>query len=139
MPALPDCDVCEFVDSPHVCYALARGHRPFCRMIREGRADIKALVHDKTLGLVPDEPGPSLARKVVNFMGAAATHVYHGMPLCKPDVKAARLAICEACTHFNPVNRSCTRPECGCAMDVKAGWADMRCPIDKWGVAPADA
>ena len=85
--------------------------------------------------------GPSLARRALNLAQAVATHVGHGMPMADPNTTRARLAICESCLppdgYFNPARRSCARPECGCNMDIKASWADMKCPVGKWDAVAA--
>jgi hypothetical protein len=85
--------------------------------------------------------GPSLARRAVNFAGAAAAHISHGRPETPPAEVKRRLASCESCLgplgYWNPLRRSCAHPQCGCNMDLKVTWADMSCPIGRWpAVAP---
>ena len=77
-------------------------------------------------------PMPGLLAQAASFVKAAAGHVAAGMPTVGAEVEAARLAICSTCDHFRG-DRRCTL--CGCRMDIKAGWADMACPLDppKWG------
>jgi hypothetical protein len=44
------------------------------------------------------------------------------------DVKDQRLAICGECEH----NKNGMCQLCGCVLQLKAGFSNMRCPADKW-------
>jgi hypothetical protein len=85
--------------------------------------------------------GPSLARKAVNFAGAAAVHMAHGRPQTPANEAARRIAICEGCTgeggYWDAARRGCLHPQCGCNMDLKVTWADMSCPIGRWPAVAA--
>jgi hypothetical protein len=92
-------------------------------------------------GPVAGPVGPSLARRAVNFAGAAATHLSHGRPETPANEAARRIALCETCTgeggYWDANRRACQHPQCGCNMDLKVTWADMECPIGRWpAVAP---
>lgn len=84
------------------------------------RADPTSELHDQ-----------GILRKIANFATAVVQHVAAGMPEASPEVKVARLAICQGCDEFNA--GSCRL--CGCGLEVKAGWADQECPIGKWAIA----
>ena len=74
-----------------------------------------------------------LLRMAAGFGGAVVKHALAGLPLVSAEVKAERLATCEGCEKFdqhNPKFRTCS--VCGCSMDVKAGWAEQKCPLGKW-------
>ena len=44
------------------------------------------------------------------------------------EVKSERLAICNDCEHQE--NGMCNL--CGCILQLKTGFSNMRCPVDKW-------
>ena len=46
------------------------------------------------------------------------------------EVKQERLAICANCEHFNAPTKQCK--VCGCFMELKTGFANMRCPKNYW-------
>lgn len=79
----------------------------------------------------PQIEGPSSIQKVVNFTKAVIHHVAAGAPESTPEEKARRLSICVVCVPYY-VNGTCKHGCCGCNLDVKTGWADMHCPIEKW-------
>lgn len=85
--------------------------------------------------LPPEEPpfatiqAPDLLTKAVNFASAVVTHVAAGMPTASPELKAARLAVCEPCDQRLPGG---TCVGCGCNLDLKASWEDQECPKGKW-------
>jgi hypothetical protein len=78
----------------------------------------------------PPPAPPSLARQALNFAGAVARHVAHGMPTVDDAEKARRLAICRECEHFDAGR--CRL--CGCFMAIKSAMALEKCPHDppKW-------
>jgi len=85
------------------------------------------------LGRNPVKSPPQFARRVWNFINAAASHIRHGLPVVSEQEARRRLDICEGCKEwFDPESGRCNRPECGCNMDVKVTWAEQRCPIGKW-------
>jgi len=44
--------------------------------------------------------------------------------------QAERLSICVQCEHFASEKAVCKK--CGCFLQLKTQFANMRCPIDKW-------
>ena len=74
-------------------------------------------------------PLPSLATRAANFAAAVARHVAGGLPRADDATKAVRLAACHACDRLRRDGRCA---ECGCPVEVKAGWAGERCPLGKW-------
>lgn len=40
-----------------------------------------------------------------------------------------RMALCRACSSFD--GTTCKR--CGCVMSIKVKFAEMECPLNKWG------
>lgn len=73
--------------------------------------------------------GPGLLRKAANFGKAVVQHAAAGWQTISDGQKRIRLTICEACPEFTQ-ERTCNR--CGCYMDVKAGWKEQKCPLNKW-------
>ena len=73
---------------------------------------------------------PGIVTKVANYAVAKTQHVVAGSPQVDDAVYAARLATCAAC----PLLKDGVCLQCGCPMEAKARWADVRCPLDppKW-------
>ena len=89
-----------------------------------------------------DNSPPSMLKKIVNFVSAAANHAVLGNPTVSPEILEKRLAICRGCELFKP-NQSdaggvCTHNSCGCNIKDnvqylnKLAWADQECPLKKW-------
>lgn len=72
---------------------------------------------------------PEFAEKVMNLIKSVKEHVHAGFTKTSEEERLHRLTICETCPFFTK-NRSCSK--CGCAMDIKAGWLDQKCPENKW-------
>lgn len=93
---------------------------------------IRHIIDRSAIGLNPEPP--SLAQQAVNFARAATAHALAGMPKASNEEAARRLAICRAntCGQYLPGDR-CAK--CGCRMEIKAAWAEQRCPLDPplWG------
>lgn len=69
----------------------------------------------------------------VNFLKSAADsvkRVAQDARMVTAEQKAERLSICVQCEHFNDRQVICKK--CGCFLQLKTGFANMRCPIDKW-------
>jgi hypothetical protein len=111
---------CLFVRTRHPqgCARVAEGREDFIRLVKEDAGDRRE--------------SPGLLAKAASFAGAVVHHVAAACPKADADELRRRLAICEDCPKFNAMHRSCAL--CGCKMDVKASWSDMRCPDDppKW-------
>lgn len=79
---------------------------------------------------------PGIIQQAVNFIPAAVAHLRGGMKLVSDEIRASRLATCEACELFN--GTVCTHPSCGCpvkqkrAFIDKIGWESSTCPLAKW-------
>jgi hypothetical protein len=89
---------------------------------------------DHIPGFDPVLRPPSMPSKIVEFIGAAAVHLFSGQPVVTPEIKAARLAICATCeNHRDGHCQACGCPDSG--LEVKAGWAEQRCPLEppRWG------
>lgn len=90
-------------------------------------------------GLPPAKRLPSLGRQAANAgkaMLRVATALVTGQPVLVPEaVREARLAICEACEHYLPEHRRCSR--CGCKtvgqIVNKTRLATEQCPDGRWG------
>lgn len=83
------------------------------------------------------EHAPGILTQILSFGVAVIQHVAAGAPQANEAQKNARLAICQACEHYEPGRCRV----CGCGLSMKAGWADQSCPLDppKWGpVTPGD-
>jgi hypothetical protein len=76
------------------------------------------------------------------FIGAVYAHMISGMPKVSDDQYAARLAICEECTHCNKSDDRWVCKLCSCYLKEgkllpgKARWATQECPINKWPALP---
>jgi hypothetical protein len=80
----------------------------------------------------PAVRGPRLLRRIWNYAKAVYWHRRFGKRMVTEAVARRRLDVCEACDHFDCEKRRCSRPECGCNMDVKVTWAEQKCPLRKW-------
>lgn len=70
-----------------------------------------------------------MARTLARDAWNVARSTAEGAPLLlDSDGAAARLQVCQAC----PSLRGDRCVECGCLMTIKAHFASMRCPLDKW-------
>lgn len=76
---------------------------------------------------------PSAATQASNAIaavGRVASAVLTGQAvMASPEVKAERLAICQACEAFDVEHQRCKM--CGCTM-VKLMLATEKCPLGKW-------
>lgn len=85
-------------------------------------------------------PGiPTLATRLITETGR---WLLKGAPVAPPDVRAARLAICQVCPHWDPAafanTGRCQHPACGCSK-AKHLYATSRCPMGQWeAVSPSD-
>lgn len=75
---------------------------------------------------------PSLLKRAVSVAKAGAKFVGDRMRATSEAVKLERVALCEACDHFDEASRQCN--QCGCLIDLKIAMPLEKCPIDKWGV-----
>lgn len=80
--------------------------------------------------------GPDgLLIKALNFASAVVAHAAAGMPEASPELKAARLAVCNGEPGCPPCDQRLpggTCAGCGCDLDWAASWADKDCPLGKW-------
>ena len=51
--------------------------------------------------------------------------------LAPRKVTANRMEICRACNHFDQLTTQCS--QCLCIMSLKTTFANVKCPLDKWG------
>tara|TARA_R110002012_G_scaffold236799_2_gene410522 strand:+ start:509 stop:847 length:339 start_codon:yes stop_codon:yes gene_type:complete len=72
---------------------------------------------------------PSLMKQAKNFATSMTKHVASGAQSTPPHVKRSRLEICNTCDKLQGSRCS----ECGCFVEMKAGWASEACPLAKWG------
>ena len=94
----------------------------------------------------PREAAPvPLWRKAVNFLVAIGAHVCGGFQSRPLDAQAAAVAVCEHgaglpalqildghCDHYRPSDGTCGGDGCGCYVEIKARWAEQRCPLGRW-------
>lgn len=91
---------------------------------------------------------PTVIRRGLNLIKAAAEHASAGFPQASDEQVAERFAICQVCELFEPKGEGrgiCTHPSCGCNMKRvgleglnKLRWKEQACPIGKWpAVEPA--
>lgn len=67
-----------------------------------------------------------------SFLIAMYGHVENGFSYVTDAQKETRLEICRACDKHTetPMGPQCK--ECGCLLNIKAGWASEQCPLKKW-------
>jgi len=75
---------------------------------------------------------PSFLEMAKNAGASMVNHAMNSFQSVPANVKEERIKICEGCEHYNSENTRCD--ECGCFINIKAGWASEKCPIDKWGM-----
>jgi hypothetical protein len=61
---------------------------------------------------------------------AVITHVVAGCPEVDEATYDRRIGVCKAC-EFLTEAMACRK--CTCHMEIKARWADQKCPMGKWG------
>lgn len=82
----------------------------------------------------------TFAEKAAAYARALAVRALGGFRDVTPEVRAARLKVCEGdpgkgrppCPEFQ-ADRTCF--QCGCDMDEKTWWATAGCPLDRWAEA----
>ena len=79
---------------------------------------------------------PSLLTQAVNFGSAILSHIGGGLKTVPQEEFERRLNICKTsgpegspCEHYRGDNKCGL---CGCNMDIKANWAEQKCPVGKW-------
>jgi hypothetical protein len=83
----------------------------------------------------PEPPLPPLATMAASFIKSTTRHLLAGSPQASPELKAARLAVCEGCEHLRASDRRCglvNGAGCGCATPLKAARLLDECPAGKW-------
>lgn len=120
------------------------------RMVETRQTDLKLIRRICNAGekpengvqLIPKVTPPPTITRVKNFTKAAVAHFTAGSPTCTQEEIDARFEICKACPLFISKNDGvgvCGHQNCGCNITNtitylnKLGWADQKCPIDKWG------
>ena len=73
---------------------------------------------------------PSFFQMARNAGASMVNHAMNSFQSVPANVKEERIKICEGCEHYNSESTRCD--ECGCFINIKAGWASEKCPIDKW-------
>ncbi len=95
--------------------------------------------------VTPEPALPSLARRVVNFVGAmaqTANRAAASKPIEVRDVIAdARHATCQSgCDFYRPSDDTCSHSKCGCKLKggliSKTKLAGQKCPDGKWHAEP---
>jgi hypothetical protein len=69
----------------------------------------------------------------VNFLQSAADslkRVVQDPTRVSEEQQESRMSICRSCEHFD-ANRTVCK-QCGCFLQLKTQFANMRCPIGKW-------
>tara|TARA_Y100000004_G_scaffold71605_1_gene80485 strand:- start:415 stop:828 length:414 start_codon:yes stop_codon:yes gene_type:complete len=99
-----------------------------CGLVMGGGAEGQSEVEKKPEKAVKKKM-PSIMKQAANFAKSVTKHVATGAQKVPNHVRASRLEICRACDKLD--EKRCT--ECGCFVDIKAGWASEACPLAKWG------
>lgn len=72
---------------------------------------------------------PSTGQQVVNFLTAAAEHLWSGAEDTGDEEAARRFSICQECEHLTEEGRCVL---CGCFMKIKSRWKEQPCKAGKW-------
>lgn len=75
----------------------------------------------------------NLAKQAQTLGVAAIKHVKSGFKAIPEEEKQKRMEICRSCEFIDnnkPENPRCH--QCGCFLNIKAGWESESCPIGKW-------
>lgn len=72
---------------------------------------------------------PSIADQAISAGRAVVAHVRSGMHTTEPEELEKRRSICQSCDLLFGSGRC---KVCGCFMQIKATWAEQKCPIGKW-------
>lgn len=137
------CHACPVPDG-RACPARTLPHPRYCQLVDPAHPDFRPEYREHLAADAPSDAGadgprgPGLVTKALNFAGALASHVAHGMPTLSDADFEARLAVCETCPNLVPPERVCGGSTgCGCYLDVKARWAEQECPLGKWPILKA--
>jgi hypothetical protein len=89
-----------------------------------------------------ERPAPFTAMGLAtNFAGAMVRWVKVGLPVVTAEQHAQRMAVCNACEHWDGASRlglgTCKAPGCGCSQ-FKHWLATERCVKNKWPQLPTD-
>jgi hypothetical protein len=71
---------------------------------------------------------PSMATQTANLWRSLKAFVRSGGKFAPRQVRAGRLAICQACPKYDPQQKRCT--SCGCVNSAKVYIAADACPLD---------
>jgi hypothetical protein len=86
-------------------------------------------------GPTPPHEHPSLFTKAQRLKKELGEWRKAGLPRAPRDVRAARTAVCNACSYWNPKGNwglgACEYPGCGCTA-AKRYLATSKCPAKKW-------
>jgi len=75
---------------------------------------------------------PSILTQITNAGKSIINAALSGFETVPPNIKAARLQICEKCPSYEPESGKCR--ECGCVMSIKASLSAEKCPLNEWSV-----
>lgn len=115
------------MSKPHPSVICAScGQRSTCRKLWEANAHCEHWAIDESPGIV------TLAARAGK---ETARWISAGAKITPSDVQDQRLAICQACPHWNPEaymgTGSCEHPSCHCTR-AKLAYATSKCPMGKW-------
>jgi hypothetical protein len=72
-----------------------------------------------------------MAKNFTNTMKDVAMNAFSGKGVMTDEqTYDSRMSICSTCPSFKLDVKRCA--ECGCFMEVKARFANVSCPINKW-------
>ena len=111
----------ELRDGEYVCSVCGFG---------EGQGEKQTFVRRCRPAVAPTERQafPSLPRQAANLVTALVEAAADGCKRATPEVRAERLAICEACEHHK--DGRCVK--CGCHSKAKVQARAWTCPEGKW-------
>ena len=93
---------------------------------------------ERSTQLLPVKLGWRMIPNAIRALHHAGIFLAAGRPvIAPPEIRKARLEICEACRHYLAANRAVR--DLPCRADLKAAISSESCPISKWkSLTPAD-
>lgn len=79
---------------------------------------------------------PGIIEKGKNFTKSLMEYALSGFKRASEDTLQRRVDICKSCEFFDSEKTRCLK--CGCYLNIKAGWQEAKCPLNKWPTTQSD-